>query len=194
MLQRAAWVGTRGFDSQKRLQSLAPSPLRFFIPHGHYPIREADAEASDVPKTIDVLNVGRFSKVKRVDLFLKVLAELKKSLPGLKAVFVGGTPEDNPFRELTLELGLESAVEFRPYTLDLEPWYRKSKVFLLTSESEGLPMVMIEAMSYGVPCVVPRVGDIPDVAVHGENALLANPLDVQDFYRQTLRLLTDPLL
>ena len=65
---------------------------------------------------------------------------------------------------------------------------------MLTSEREGLPMAMIEAMSLGLPCVVPDVGDIRDVANDSFNAFVVRPLDVDAFVTKLTRLFEDEVL
>jgi glycosyltransferase involved in cell wall biosynthesis len=55
--------------------------------------------------------------------------------------------------------------------------YRESDFFLLPSHAEGLPIGLLEAMSYGLPCITTPVGGIPDVVRDGENGILITPGD-----------------
>ena len=54
-----------------------------------------------------------------------------------------------------------------------------SNVFILPSYNEGLPISVLEAMSYGMPVISTRVGDIEDAVIEGENGFLINPGDVE---------------
>jgi D-inositol-3-phosphate glycosyltransferase len=69
-------------------------------------------------------------------------------------------------------LGLSDSVAF-PGALpqaQVAEWLRRARVFVMTSKVEGLPMAMVEALSCGVPVVLPDVGDVTTVAQDGENA------------------------
>jgi glycosyltransferase involved in cell wall biosynthesis len=61
----------------------------------------------------------------------------------------------------------------------------------MTSQGEGLPMAMIEAMSCGLPVVVFDHADISDVVRHGENGMLVRPGDLYGFSEAVKRLLQD---
>ena len=81
----------------------------------------------------------------------------------------------------------------RPFE-EIPRWLRRSRVFVMTSEMEGLPQAMIEAMSCGVPVVLPDTGDVTTIAKHGENAWIVSPATVEGFADALGRLLDDPAL
>jgi glycosyltransferase involved in cell wall biosynthesis len=62
----------------------------------------------------------------------------------------------------------------------IEHVYENSHVLVLTSESEGFPKVISEAMAFGCVPIVTAVGAIPEVLIHGEQAMLTNPLKCVD--------------
>jgi glycosyltransferase involved in cell wall biosynthesis len=68
----------------------------------------------------------------------------------------------------------------------------QSRIFVMASAFEGLPVAMIEALSCGLPVVVPDVGDIGDVAQDGVNARLIKDVGVNDFVEELLPLLETP--
>ena len=68
---------------------------------------------------------------------------------------------------------------------------RQSKVLIMTSDTEGMPTVLIEAMSCGVPFIVPDVGDIIDYAKHQYNALVFKVLDVEQCSDYCEKIVTD---
>jgi glycosyltransferase involved in cell wall biosynthesis len=64
----------------------------------------------------------------------------------------------------------------------------------MTSQTEGLPTVLLEALGHGLPLIVPDVGDIRDLAIDGQNALVVEPLKTQQFAEACIKLLTDEAL
>ena len=64
----------------------------------------------------------------------------------------------------------------------------------MTSEQEGLPQAMIEAMASGLVCVVPDIGDISDSAIHGYNSLVVKPLCIKSYCEAIHNLLNDESL
>jgi glycosyltransferase involved in cell wall biosynthesis len=99
-------------------------------------------------------------------------------------------------RETVRSNGLSDRVAFAGW-LD-EPAVREAlashDILVLPSWSEGLPNVMIEAMSAGLAVVTTRVGSIPDYVTHGEHALLVEPRDSRALAGAVARLIADPEL
>ncbi len=83
--------------------------------------------------------------------------------PALRLVVVGDGPERPALQALAAQLGVADAVEFTGYLP--QPLARLSgfDLFALSSDTEQLPMAMLEAMALGIPVVATRVGDVPDV-------------------------------
>jgi glycosyltransferase involved in cell wall biosynthesis len=70
----------------------------------------------------------------------------------------------------------------------------ESDCFILPSHGEGLPMAMLEAMAYGMPVIVTRVGAIPEAVTDGVEGFLIEPGDVEALADRMLRLARDPVL
>jgi glycosyltransferase involved in cell wall biosynthesis len=70
-------------------------------------------------------------------------------------------------------------------------WLRRARLFVMTSRMEGLPMAMIEALTCGVPVVVPDVGDVTTVAKHGENAWVVRDQTPEAYAEAIVTLLSD---
>jgi glycosyltransferase involved in cell wall biosynthesis len=140
------------------------------IPYGVEIPEQTGAE--DVPPT--VLFAGRLSPEKRID----VVAAATKGLPRIVA-------GDGPLRDL-----LPDALGFVPQD-ELFPLYERAAVVLLTSEREGLPNVVLEAMARGKTVVSTPVGGIPAVIEDGETGLLVPIGDVQATRAAVERALAD---
>ena len=79
----------------------------------------------------------------------------------------------------------------RPFE-EVVRWLRRSRVLVMTSEMEGLPQAMIEAMSCGVPVVIAETGDVTTLARHGENAWIVRDRTAAAFAEAVDGLLGDP--
>jgi glycosyltransferase involved in cell wall biosynthesis len=68
-------------------------------------------------------------------------------------------------------------------TSDVVPYYSAADIFILPSYHEGLPLVLLEAMSVGLPVIASDVGGVPDVVDHEVNGFLVPPKDVNSLAR-----------
>lgn len=138
--------------------------------------------------------VGRLSAEKGPDLFLDALIGLCRQRPTLKAVLLGDGEQNLALRQRIDEAGLTSRILLPGYQNDMQPWLKRLNVLVLSSRTEGTPMILLEAMQAGTPVVAFAVGGIPDVLQHRHNGLLAKPLDSRDLERCIGQLLDDPIL
>jgi glycosyltransferase involved in cell wall biosynthesis len=116
---------------------------------------------------------------------------VKRAQPTVSATIVGEGSLRASLEELARELGLEGNVAFVGYRGDVEAWLKRARVFVLTSESEGLPLSAVEAMLCGLPAVVADVGDLRDLVEDGVNGYLVTDGTPEAFAGPLLELLTD---
>ena len=102
-----------------------------------------------------------------------------------------GSEQVGVLEALAASLPLPGSVEFQPATEDMAPIYRASDIFLLTSDSEGTPNVLLEAMASGIPVVATSVGGVPEIVRHGETGYLVDPRDEAEFVTAVVRLVED---
>lgn len=140
----------------------------------------------------DLIFIARLSRVKRADIFLKAVALLKKDHPAISAVILGDGPATTELKALSGSLGLQDNVTFLGWQSDTGAWLRKARLFVLTSESEGLSQAMIQAMLCGLPVVVSNVGDLSDLVRHGHNGFLVDRLAPDEFAARIDSLLSRP--
>lgn len=98
------------------------------------------------------LNIGRMTSDKQQDKLLKMWAVIKEK-KGWKLWIVGDGELKEKLKQQVKLLNLESSVEFINPTPHIEEIYIKASCFLFTSRMEGFGMVLLEAMSFGIPCV-----------------------------------------
>jgi glycosyltransferase involved in cell wall biosynthesis len=121
-----------------------------------------------------LLVVGRLTRQKRVDRFLDVLSCLRsRSGIDARATIAGAGPLREELERQADSLGLHAPVlRFAGAVADTRDLYRDADVLVLTSEWEGTPNVLLEAMSSGLAVVSTRVGGVSDIVRDGETGVL----------------------
>jgi L-malate glycosyltransferase len=161
----------------------APSPAR--------DVRRQLGIAAAAPT---VITVAVFRLQKRLDLWLDVAESVRRSLPDAQFVMVGDGPLRGEVESWRRARGLEDRVHLVGLQQDVKPYLAAADVFLSTSDFEGLPLAVIEAMAAGLPVVATRAGGVPDLVGQDEGAggILAARGDVDGLTRGTVALLSDP--
>ena len=136
--------------------------------------------------------VGRLSSEKGPDLFLDTLIPLCQKRPQVRAVMLGEGPERAALQARIDAAGLTERITLPGFQRDMRSWMSRLDALVISSRTEGTPMILLEAMQDGVPVVAFGVGGIPDVIEHGCSGLLALPLAVDELGQHLLALLEDP--
>lgn len=136
--------------------------------------------------------VGRLSQEKGPDLFLDSLIPLCQRHPRLDAVMLGDGPERGVLQARIDAAGLTGRIRLAGFQLDMRAWMAQLDALVISSRTEGTPMILLEAMQDGVPVVAFGVGGIPDVIEHGRSGLLAKPLATDELGSQLEALLLEP--
>ncbi|PAU94031.1 galactosyltransferase [Aliifodinibius salipaludis] len=155
------------------------------------PIYQVSSNGESTQKENIVLTVGRLIKTKHQDRLIKMFKEI--SPEGWKLVIVGGDALKQKgmkrLKKLVRKLDMKEVVEFTGTVSDIEPYYKKSKIFAFTSSSEGFPNVVGEAMSAGLPVIsYDCVAGPSDLIDDGKNGYLI-PLYNDLKYCEKLKLL-----
>jgi len=133
--------------------------------------------------------VGRFTREKGPDVFVRAVAEARDA--GWSGVMVGAGPDARRCRALASRLAVAARIAWPGLVPDAGRWLAAFDVFVLSSRSEGTPMVLFEAIAAGVPVVATRVGGVPDV-VGASEALLVAPDDPAALAAAVRAVLADP--
>jgi glycosyltransferase involved in cell wall biosynthesis len=99
-----------------------------------------------------ILSVGTFKIEKNHECLIRAFSKLPKSL-NAKLTIVGDGPLRHKLEKLVTNLGLQDRVCLPGFFQDVYPWYRSADVFVLSSDAEGLPTVLIESLECGLPVV-----------------------------------------
>jgi len=141
--------------------------------------------------SIDLIMTGRLVPVKRIDVFLRALRNVVDKLPDVSAAILGRGELRDELQQLAVDLGVDRNVSIAGYRDNLTSWLQKSKVIVLTSDSEGLSLSVMEAMMAGLPAVVSDVGDLGDLVEDGVNGYLVARRSPDLFADRIIELLTD---
>ena len=128
---------------------------------------------------IRFLFLGRIGERKGVYDLLEVLQANRAALQGKYVLELGGDGETEKLEQLIAQYGLNASVKFLGFVTGAQKEKRlqEADVYLLPSYHEGLPISVLEAMSFGLPVISTNVGGIPEVVVSHKNGLLIEPGD-----------------
>ena len=136
----------------------------------------------DIPKDNGrIIFVGRFNHEKRIDRLITAFSMFADRYPDWHVdVFGDGNEKDNLLRQID-ECGLVNRVVIHEPTKAIYDEYKRSEMLVLCSEHEASPLVLVEAMACGVPCVSLDCPTGPRAIIKdGETGLLAKDGDVND--------------
>jgi glycosyltransferase involved in cell wall biosynthesis len=187
-------------DSARESQDVQGNKLRV-IPNGIDVTRFGtdDAARSAVRREFGIGDdawvigtVGRLASEKNQVLLVKALAGLLGERARL--VIVGDGPEAGAIASAIAEAGSKPWVHLAGARADVPRFLAAFDVFALPSLSEGLPLVVLEAMASGLPVVASAVGGIPDVVEEGATGTLVPPADVDALRAGLVELASDRAL
>jgi glycosyltransferase involved in cell wall biosynthesis len=122
----------------------------------------------------DFLCVGRFTRVKRFTDLLAAFRIVHESLPNSKLALCGYGEEKESLLAQIKALELRDCIDIFDDKKNPDELYNSSKIFCLFSEREGCPITILEAMSYGLACIVTKVGGNPDLVKDGVTGVLVD--------------------
>lgn len=143
---------------------------------------------------VHIGTVGRMVPVKRFDRLLEVAAEVKKHNANVRFSILGDGPLKAELCRNIRRLGLEDSIDLKPPTEDPIEYYHSLDVYLNTSDHEGIPLSILEAMACKKPIIAPKVGGIPEIISHGVEGYLVQGAQSVDFARYCLDLIQDKKL
>jgi glycosyltransferase involved in cell wall biosynthesis len=125
-------------------------------------------------QTINIGFAGRLVPVKRVDILINTARHILDNCPGLTIAFhiYGDGPLRNQLERLNRRLKTDTIISFEGHSKDILDRIREMDALLITSDHEGLPMILLEAMALGTPIISHSVGGIPYVLNHGRCGIL----------------------
>ena len=178
-----------------RLLAMGTSASKILLVPNGVDLERFRATPPNAASTKTILFAARLDPRKRPLL----LADIARELSGLRPqrdfrfVIAGDGPEKEPFERRVHKLGLDAVFDFRGQVEDLPPLLAACDIVILPSRSEGVPLVILEALASGRPVVASQVGAIPEVLDASCGVLIGKP-DAAEFARALHTLLEQPEL
>lgn len=146
------------------------------------------------PVPFRLISVGRLAPVKGYALLLQAVAILTAEHRDVCLTLVGDGPERPQLSEQARELGILDKILFAGWKTqtELRDLYRESEVCVLSSFAEGIPVVFMEAMALGIPCVAPRITGIPELIRDGVDGLLVTPANIEELAAAIAQMMDRP--
>jgi len=136
-----------------------------------------------------ILTVSEVNKNKNYITMLKVIQNLVKKDENIKFVSCGTGVWTEKIHSFAKELGIEQNCIFLGYRKDIAKIMQISDIFIHASFREGLTLSVMEAMNFGLPCVVSNVRGNRDLVVEGKGGFVVEPEDVDNFVEKITLLL-----
>jgi glycosyltransferase involved in cell wall biosynthesis len=133
-----------------------------------------------LPDTLTLGCFGRLSHEKGQSVLLSAIAQLLPANPNLQLLIVGDGPAEATLRRQARSSGIERNVTFLGHQSQMRGYYEAIDLLVIPSYSEGLPNVLLESMSLGVPVLATNVGAVREVITHRTNGWVVHPGSAED--------------
>lgn len=158
----------------------------------------AEPKTYDGQRPLRLLMLGRISRIKGQEVLVEAVRRLPAAIRDRISVRIVGSAFEDAAREDALaamisEAGLSNTVSLSPFVDDPSDLYRWADIIAVPSRlPESLGRVAIEAMSYGRPPVVSRIGGLTEIVQPGRTGWVVEPDDAAGLSAQIERIITDP--
>ena len=192
-IKRALFVNCISYYGRSQAMSLTPSDCWEKLRVVHCGVDPSGIEVKKHERPgRRLLFVGRLAVEKGLPFLLDAVAKIEGAILDV----AGDGPERKRLEMKATGLGIASRVRFLGYRSqgDVRKLIQQADVFVMTSFSEGIPVVLMEAMAAGVPVVATRIAGVPELVDDGDDGLLVLPGDADATAAAVRRLLDDPEL
>jgi len=131
---------------------------------------------------------------KRLDVWLDAAKQIAEALPDVRFLIVGDGPLRAELERQARHHGLAASIRFVGLQADVQPFLALLDIFLISSEFEGLPLALLEAMAAHVPVVATTVGGIPEAMKDRQDGILVPFGEPQALAEAVIQLLEHPAL
>lgn len=139
-----------------------------------------------------ITSVGFLRRPKAMDVLIEAAAAIVPRFPALQVLIVGEGADRPVYEALIDRLGVRDTVKLLGLRSDVPDLLAASDAAVLSTDSEGSPLSVMEYMDAGLPVVATRVGGIPDLIDDGVEGLLVEPRDPAGLGEAIARVLADP--
>jgi len=133
--------------------------------------------------------VGRLVPVKRVDLFIRIIRLLSEEGVNCKGLIMGEGPLEAELKSLADDLRVTDRLNFTGFLNPAAKEMRNLDALLMTSDHEGLPMTLLEAMALEIPIIAHNTGGIPEILHNGQAGFLTDVNQPKSYIPLIIKLL-----
>lgn len=154
------------------------SRLGVAVPERIEELRNRPAEPA-----LSLLAVGRLHPVKNHAFLIRACVQLRDAGVEFKCDIAGDGPERNSLMKLIRKNQMEDRIALLGHVApaEMDALYRRCDAVVLTSRSEGIPLVLMEAMARSRPVLAPAITGIPELVISGKTGFLYAPGEARDF-------------
>lgn len=150
--------------------------------------KEALSARSAAKKQLTIVITAKLHHNKGHKWAFKAIAESLDKLGDLKIIVIGDGPERAELEKLCQKLRIQSITNFMGFMDNPEAVYHDVDVALLPSLGEGIPLSLLEAMRWGIPCIASNIGGIPEIITNNQNGLLITPENSQELINAIIKM------
>ena len=159
---------------------------------GQYLLQKINGLKSERKKLI--CTIGRLNREKRFDKAIMICDKLLNRGVEINLFIFGDGEKEHELNDLVKRYNLEHNVTFAGYIAEAEFYLQFFDLLLITSDREGMPLVLWEAMGNSVPVVAPDVGGLKEVLIENNCGFVYEPSDLNDAVEKILKLYEDELV
>lgn len=135
--------------------------------------------------------IGRLSREKNQKMLLEAVYPIMRDNVDVKVIIVGDGPKRDELKQFGEARHMTDRIIFTGILQDTVPVYSAIDIFVLSSQTEGVPLTILEAMASEVPVVATRVGGVPNIIEDGQTGFLVDSKDTQALRGRIEELIND---
>lgn len=178
--------GARNFFSERIRKKSIVIPNPVYIGYEDYPI--------SLHRDKIIINVGRLHPQKNQALLIRAFSKISKEFSDYKLFIYGDGELKNKLESLIRQENMDTRIYLKGTTPDIYPAIVNGALFVLSSDYEGMPNALMEAMALGIPCIASDCppGGPADLIVPGKNGLLFSVKDEEQLINNMRYMLKNP--
>jgi glycosyltransferase involved in cell wall biosynthesis len=157
-------------------------------------LRAFDEKWSIPPGSQVVACVAMLVEVKAHDILLSAWKQVMRHFPQAVLILAGDGPLKEHLQAQCVQIEATQGVRFLGFVDNISIVYSRASFVVLPSRSEGLPISILEAFSYGLPAVATAVSGTPEIVIPEKTGLLVEPENPEQLSQSIMRLLSDSQL
>lgn len=155
------------------------NPSKIDVVHNGISLPADDLSLAERSAPYTLVTVASLTPQKGHEYLIAAFSRLRQRGFSGKLIIVGTGKRHDELVACVRNAGCVDAVDFVGFTNDVSVYLKQADIFILPSLWEGIPVALMEAMSYGIPCIASQVGGVPELIDHRINGILVEPGNVE---------------